>query len=143
MLVAGGEEGNVRVFNVESKTMLRVMKGKDMPVRVARFSPGGTQVMSGSDDGVVRAWDLQTGDELSSLIGHQDSIRTGEAYTDDVWVTGSYDHTVKLWDVRSSECINSLDHGAPVESVVVYANGGIVVSSGGSLSMVLFFVDFS
>lgn len=44
--------------------------------------------------------------------------------------TGSYDHTVKLWDTRSNECTLTVDHGDPVESVLLYPNCGMCVSSG-------------
>ena len=45
---------------------------------------------------------------------------------------GSYDHLVKLWDFRSNEKngVLSLDHEAPVESVLMHSGGGICISSG-------------
>lgn len=43
---------------------------------------------------------------------------------------GCYDHTVKIWDFRSSEYVLSFDHGAPVESVLMNQNGMICYSAG-------------
>ena len=45
---------------------------------------------------------------------------------------GSYDHTVKLWDARENKCTLTMDHGAPVESVLLYPGGGLAVSVGGN-----------
>jgi len=87
--------------------------------------------MSASDDCTVRCWDLSTTEQITLLKGHEDHIRCGTAHSSDVWVTGSYDHKVRLWDIRTGEAINVLDHGAPVESVLVYPGGSIVVSAGG------------
>lgn len=47
--------------------------------------------------------------------------------------TGGYDHTVKLWDVRSGpQAQLSCDHGAPVEDVAFFPSGGLMVSAGGN-----------
>lgn len=68
------------------------------------------------------------------MTGHGDYIRAGAASpaSQDLWATGSYDHAVKLWDVRSGDCSMTLDHGAPVEDVVFLPSGTLAVSAGGN-----------
>lgn len=89
--------------------------------------------MSGSDDNSVRNWDLTTGQQVAQYSGHKDQIRCGQVspVSNDLWISGSYDHTVKLWDTRSNECVTTIEHGAPVEDLLVYPNGGILVTAGG------------
>ena len=70
---------------------------------------------------------------LSNAIPfHQDYIRTGAhcLSNNSMLITGSYDHTVKLWDLRLKECTLSVDHGDPVESVLLYPNCGMCISAG-------------
>ena len=43
---------------------------------------------------------------------------------------GSYDHTVRLFDSRIDNCVLTVDHGAPVESVLMFPTGGMFVSAG-------------
>ena len=43
---------------------------------------------------------------------------------------GSYDHTVKMFDTRLPNSVFSVDHGHPVESVLMFPNGGIFLSAG-------------
>jgi len=43
---------------------------------------------------------------------------------------GSYDHTVRLFDTRCKSSVLQIDHGSPVESVVMFPGGGIVASAG-------------
>ena len=43
---------------------------------------------------------------------------------------GSYDHTVKIWDARSSSVAMTMNHGAPVECVATHQNGSVCISSG-------------
>jgi U3 small nucleolar RNA-associated protein 15 len=131
LLVAGGEEGVVRLCDVSTKFVLRNFKGHEKAVHVTKFSPNNMHVMSASDDRTVRCWDMTTSEELIVLKGHKDHVRCGAPQSADVWITGSYDHLVRLWDVRTGESINILDHGHPVESVLVYPGGGIIVSAGG------------
>lgn len=49
----------------------------------------------------------------------------------DLLVTASYDHSLRLWDVRRPEpTVLELSHGAPVEDVLVFPSGGTCVSCG-------------
>lgn len=44
---------------------------------------------------------------------------------------GSYDHTVKLFDARTKSSVMTIEHGHPVESVLLFPSGGLLVSAGG------------
>lgn len=135
LLVAGGQNGIVQVFDAGSRSVLRQLKGHSRPVHVTRFASDKTHVLSGGDDVTLRWWDLSSGKQLLRLVGHEDYVRAAAASTSssDTWASGGYDHTVKLWDVRAGpQCSMSLDHGAPVEDVAFFPSGGLLVSAGGT-----------
>ena len=76
---------------------------------------------------------------MNVFRGHTDYIRSIAARqqqtTPDIWVTGAYDHSVRVWDVRTQEnsgCVKVLTHGHPVESTVALANGNLIFSAGGN-----------
>lgn len=72
---------------------------------------------------------MTAGSQVLRMDGHRDYVRAAAVSpaAPDVWATGSYDHTVRLWDVRSGECCTGpLDHGAPVEDVAFFPTGGCV-----------------
>jgi len=49
-------------------------------------------------------------------------------------VSGGYDHKVLIWDRRDGDKATlNMDHGAPVESLLVLSGGGLVASAGGSV----------
>lgn len=55
----------------------------------------------------------------------------------DLFLSGSFDHTVKLYDARTpSGSTISVDHGAPVESVLMYPGNSVFVSVGEQASCI-------
>lgn len=136
LMVAGGEAKMVQIFDLNSRAILRQFTGHTRAVHSTLFSPSGTSVASFSDDRTVRRWDLASEKELSLLEGHEDYIRTGVFAhgADHLILSGSYDHTVRLWDTRASSTapVVSVDHGAPVESVLMFPSGSMFVTAGGN-----------
>ncbi len=51
--------------------------------------------------------------------------------SNDLILSGSYDHTLRLWDLRSESSAMEMDHGAPVESILMFPSGGTCLSAGG------------
>lgn len=48
----------------------------------------------------------------------------------DVILSGGYDHTVRMYDTRTNSSVFCVDHKAPVESVLFLPAGGVFVSAG-------------
>ncbi len=104
---------------------------------VTRFSSDKVHLLSGSDDVTVRWWDVALGQQVMRLDGHTDYVRAAEVSpaSEDTWLTGSYDHTARLWDVRADgrRCSMTLDHGAPIEDLAFFpGGGGLAVTAGGN-----------
>ena len=60
-------------------------------------------------DNTAKLWDVETGKERHTLLGHTAEIVSLNFTTDGTKIiTGSFDHTVKVWDVRSGSCIHTL-----------------------------------
>ncbi|CAC5394696.1 UTP15 [Mytilus coruscus] len=135
LLVAGGDGGEVKLFDVDGKSLLRVFKGHKGSVHVTKFLLDRLHLFSGSDDNSVCLWDIPTENQLISYKDHQDYVRCGVASlaSKDIILTGSYDHTVKMWDTRTQDCAMSVNHGHPVESVLMFPSGGIFMSAGGNV----------
>ena len=67
--------------------------------------------------------------------GHADYIRALAASpsSPDTWISGSYDHTLKMWDSRQPKRnVLEFSHGAPVEACLFLPGGGLCVSAGGN-----------
>ena len=64
-------------------------------------------VISGSDDGTVRVWDLATGAPVGDpFTGHSGGVRAVAAAELDgrpVVISGSSDQTVRVWDLATGD----------------------------------------
>jgi U3 small nucleolar RNA-associated protein 15 len=137
LLVAGCASGLVQVFDLASRAVLRQFKLHKRAAHVSHFTRDRTHVLSAADDATVRLWDLAHGNQISRFDGHQDYVRAAAGMSDVTWATGSYDHTVKVWDVRVPQAVMTLEHGAPVEAVTaVGAAGHLLASAGGAAAVV-------
>ncbi|XP_004547053.1 U3 small nucleolar RNA-associated protein 15 homolog [Maylandia zebra] len=133
LLVAGCEDSVVRLFDVSGKVALRLFKGHTKAVHLTDFTSDRYQILTGSDDYTCRLWDIPNATELTTYTEHTDYIRCGvtSKLNRDLFITGSYDHTVKLFDARVEKSVITMDHGQPVESVLLYPSEGLLVSAGG------------
>ena len=61
-LLARDTEDGVYVWDVRSRKLVCVLRGHEERVDIVQFSPLGRWVLTGSDDGTVRAWDVRSGE---------------------------------------------------------------------------------
>nr|XP_033785155.1 U3 small nucleolar RNA-associated protein 15 homolog isoform X1 [Geotrypetes seraphini] len=133
LLVAGSEDGVVRLFDIGGKAALRQFDGHSKAAHVVGFTSDKYRIVSGSDDYTSKLWDIPNATEIMSYREHTDYIRCGctSKLNADLFVTGSYDHTVKVFDARTERSVMSMEHGQPVESVLFYPSEALLVSAGG------------
>ncbi|OWA51356.1 U3 small nucleolar RNA-associated protein 15-like protein [Hypsibius exemplaris] len=135
LLAAGGDEGIVRIFDVATKSLLREFKNHKAPVHCTRFSPDNTHVVSFGDDRSVRYFDIPSQTQVRSFKNHGDYVRAGDVSmsSHNFVVSGSYDHKARLFDVRTEgDSVLEVDHGAPVEAVLVFPSGNVFMTAGGT-----------
>lgn len=133
LVAAGGESGIVQVFDANSRSLLRQLKGHTRPVHSVTFGSDKTHILSAGDDAAVRWWDVASGTQVGRLDGHTDYVRAAalSPHSEELIATGGYDHTCKLWDVRSQKLVASMDHGLPIESLAFFQAESLLLTAGG------------
>ncbi|KAM4710449.1 U3 small nucleolar RNA-associated protein 15 homolog isoform 1-T2 [Discoglossus pictus] len=133
LVAAGCEDSVVQLFDINGKAALRQYNGHSKAVHFVDFTSDKFRIVSGADDYTCKVWDIPNGTELVTYKEHTDYVRCGctSKLNDDLFVTGSYDHTIKVFDARTENSVMTMEHGQPVESVLLFPSGGLLVSAGG------------
>lgn len=106
ILVSGGCDRDVRVWNMATGASVHTLRGHTSTVRCLKMSDENTAI-SGSRDTTLRVWDIKTGVCRNVLIGHQASVRCLGIHGDLV-VSGSYDTTARIWSISEGRCLRTL-----------------------------------
>ncbi len=106
------------------------------------FSPDGTLLVSGANDGTVALWDVATHTPLQTLPGHTGTI-TSLAFSPDGTriASGSADGTARLWNAATGESLATLTVGNAATAVAFSPDGGLLavgVADRGEDQVILF-----
>lgn len=134
LLVAGDEEGNVKLFDTNSKHILRLFKGHNSAVHRTFFTPDLQYISSFSDDKTVKLWDISTEKLIQSYEKHHDYVRAGSVNpaSCNIIASGGYDNIINMYDLRTESATISMDHGCSIESLLFLPSGGLLLSAGGT-----------
>ncbi|KAG6268172.1 transcriptional regulatory protein rco1 [Claviceps purpurea] len=76
-------------------------KAADLYIRSVLFSPDGRTLITGSEDKLIRVWDIATKTIRHTLSGHEDDIYCVDIARDGKLIaSGGGDKTVRIWDVE-------------------------------------------
>jgi len=97
------------------------------------LSPNSKTVASGSSDGTVRLWDVETKKIVARWTGHTNAARTlcwtvdGERV-----VSGCHDGTIRVWDVESGDTVlGPINTGHRNVYAVIYSPDTTKIATGG------------
>ena len=123
--------GRVGVWDVATGTRTATLQGLTSPSLSVAFSPDGTTLASGAEDGTASLWDLTTGTNTATFEGHGGYVQS-VAFSPDgrTFASGDQDGSIRLWDVASGRISAILLHGSHV-NCVSFSPDGATLGSGG------------
>lgn len=126
--LAATDGPKIKLWEVSTQTKIATFEGQ--AGRAVAFSPDGTMLASGSVDKTIRLWDVLTGKNIGTLIGHTELPRSLAFSPDGMKLaSGSIDKTIRLWDVSTGKNIHTLTgHTGMVESIAFSPSGTMLAS---------------
>ncbi len=131
--VSGSQDWALRLWDLQSGSVVRTFKGHVGVVHAVAFTSDGKSILSGSEDRTVRLWDVDSGKEIQSLKGHTLAVQGVAISADSKFACSvSEDGTVRLWEIASrvSKVVyKGRDH--QLNTVTITANGGTLYFGAG------------
>ncbi len=97
-LVTSDYKGVVKLWTVETGETQDLEPAAGHWVRCVRFSPDGTRVYAGAEDGQIHVYDVLTGGHLGSAQAHEAAVYGLAVSGSGAWIVScSTDKTAKVW----------------------------------------------
>ncbi|TYZ64592.1 hypothetical protein PybrP1_001504 [[Pythium] brassicae (nom. inval.)] len=144
VFASGSEDATVKVWDFESGEYERTLKGHTNAVQAVAFNSAGTLLASASADLSIKLWDFSTDGDyecLKTLRGHDHNVCgvvfAPPAAGEDLLYSCSRDNTVKVWELATGYCVNTLNggHSDWVRDVAVSDDGLYLASCGNDRSI--------
>ena len=135
-LAAAGVDGQIIVWNSNTGDIVHSLQteGSVSSVRSIAFTPDNSMLATGQSDRVIRLWSMETGQEQSQLLGHEETV-SGLAFSADGFrlISTSWDRTMRVWDHAGPGQIEYITrlrgHSGNVISVRFSPDGSLLASS--------------
>ena len=97
--MVGGEDGAVTVFNIEGLEPILSISAHTEPVELLYESPFTGDIISGSQDNLVKIFKADNGTCIKVLEGHKNTILNVVQLDENNILTASVDKTIKIWTI--------------------------------------------
>jgi len=145
LIASGSQDNTIGLWNVKNGLKTHTLVPKERPRSVWRrvfesiglegrgvhsvmFSPDGRLLASGMADGMIRLWEVTSGQELRTLHGHSYEVHS-VAFSPDgrLLASGGFAPTIRLWEVASGRELRTLSgHENWVRSMTFSPDGRLL-----------------
>ncbi|XP_067307491.1 autophagy-related protein 16-1 isoform X2 [Pseudorasbora parva] len=121
LLATGGMDRRVKLWEVVSGRCepKGALTGSNAGITSIEFDSAGTYLLAASNDFASRIWTVDDFRLRHTLTGHSGKVLSARFLLDNARiVSGSYDRTLKLWDLRSKVCMKTVFAGSSCNDIV-------------------------
>jgi len=125
-LASAAGDWSIKIWDTKTGTALRTIQyemTKKFKLHLASLPSG--VLVTGSEDFKenIELWDVETGKGVGKLSGHENIITALAAFPDGRVASASFDHVMKIWDVKSNSCIKTVELDASVHALATLPDG--------------------
>ena len=122
-------QGTIFLVDLMTGDGLRAIEAGS-PVNAVAFSPDGSLIAGALSDHSVGLWQVESGDEIQRLAGHEMIVTDVEFSPDGLTLaSSSADSTLRLWDVASGDLIQILQAHIDYVFKLSYSPDGALLAS--------------
>ncbi|KAM7398771.1 hypothetical protein PAMP_018085 [Pampus punctatissimus] len=121
LLATGGMDRRVKLWEVVSGRCepKGALTGSNAGITSIEFDSAGSYLLAASNDFASRIWTVDDYRLRHTLTGHSGKVLSARFLLDNARIaSGSYDRTLKLWDLRSKVCIKTVFAGSSCNDLV-------------------------
>uniref|UniRef100_A0A672R4D2 Autophagy-related protein 16-1-like n=1 Tax=Sinocyclocheilus grahami TaxID=75366 RepID=A0A672R4D2_SINGR len=121
LLATGGMDRRVKLWEVISGRCepKGALTGSNAGITSIEFDSAGSYLLAASNDFASRIWTVDDYRLRHTLTGHSGKVLSARFLLDNSRiVSGSYDRTLKLWDLRSKVCMKTVFAGSSCNDIV-------------------------
>jgi WD40 repeat protein len=130
-VVTGSVDRTTCVWDLMTGRRVHVLAGQAQVTQVA-ITPDGELALSASTGGVIDVWDLRSGERVHSIEAHEDVV-SALACLPDSWrvvsAAWSMDRTLKVWDLRTGTCLQTLPTPSGIRDIAILGEGEHIVTA--------------
>lgn len=119
--------------------LLKTLEGHSNHVNSVAFSPDGTKIISGSEDGIIKIWEANSGKCIQTLKGYSSKVESVAWSPDGKYIVcGEDGGHVKMWEANSWERIKTLEINSCYAYSVAWSPDGKYIVCGESRGLKIF-----
>ena len=131
-LVPAVADDTIRVWEVDPRATLPVLRGHGSYVYPVAYSPDGRWIASGDWDNRLRLWDARTG-EACAILDNGDLVKTLAFSPDSSRVVSARQDRLQVWEVATGRRVQEIQVPAPnILAVAFHPDGATLAALNGS-----------
>ncbi len=119
-MASGGYDKRVIIWDLSSYSIKYNLTGHANWVTcIKRLSSN--LIASGDNNGLIIIWSWLTGERIFNLIGHTSTLyfNSLDLYDDQILISGSWDQTVKFWNITNGKLIRSINANINISALAM------------------------
>jgi len=118
------------------RTLLQLTEPDNQALSCAMFHPDGLILATGTEDNLIRIWDIKTHKNVATFQGHNNAVSDLRFSENGYHLATAADNILKLWDLRGPKNVNSLKLNLPIKRLHYdYSGKYLAVALGNQLKV--------